>query len=88
MIVTLLRNINRDIPFRSVRATKGKIKRAEPVAALYEQGIVHHVGNFDKLEEQMTSYVPGMVTYSPDRMDALVWALTELSSRSSTLILA
>ena len=88
MIVTLLRSINRDIPFRSVRATKGKIKRAEPVAALYEQGIVHHVGNFDKLEEQMTSYVPSMITTSPDRMDALVWGLSELSSRSSTLILA
>ena len=42
----------------------------------------------DKLEEQMTSYVPSMVTTSPDRMDALVWGLSELSSRSSTLILA
>lgn len=88
LIVSLLRSINREIPFRSVRASKGKIKRAEPIAALYEQGIVHHVGNLDKLEEQMTSYVPGMTTYSPDRMDALVWALTELSARTSPIITA
>lgn len=88
LIETLLRSIDRDIPFRAVRASKGKIKRAEPIAALYEQGRVHHVGSFDKLEEQMTSYVPSMVTTSPDRMDALVWGLSELSSRSSTLILA
>ena len=88
LIETLLRSIDRDIPFRAVRASKGKIKRAEPIAALYEQGRVHHVGSFDKLEEQMTSYVPSMITASPDRMDALVWGLTELSSRSSSLILA
>jgi len=88
LIETLLRSIDRDIPFRAVRASKGKIKRAEPIAALYEQGRVHHVGSFDKLEEQMTSYVPSMITASPDRVDALVWGLTELSSRSSTLILA
>ena len=81
-------NISVNIPFRAVRASKGKIKRAEPIAALYEQGRVHHVGSFDKLEEQMTSYVPSMITASPDRMDALVWGLSELSSRSSSLILA
>lgn len=73
---------------RKITEIKRKIKRAEPIAALYEQGRVHHVGSFDKLEEQMTSYVPSMVTTSPDRMDALVWGLSELSSRSSTLILA
>jgi phage terminase large subunit-like protein len=55
--------------------------RAEPVAALYEQGKVYHVGEFKKLEDQMTTYTPN-VRKSPDRMDALVWAVTELSQRS------
>jgi phage terminase large subunit-like protein len=53
--------------------------RAEPVAALYEQGKVHHVGCFAKLEDQMCSYdAQNASDKSPDRMDALVWALTEL----------
>ena len=64
--------------FRAVRATRGKMLRAEPVASLYEQGRVHHVGFFAKLEEQMCEYVPGNGAKSPDRMDALVWAITEL----------
>lgn len=88
LIVSLLRTIDRTIPFREVRASKGKIKRAEPITALYEQGLVHHVGYLSKLEEQMCSYVPAMQNTSPDRMDALVWALTELSSKRSPLILA
>lgn len=50
--------------------------RAEPVAALYEQGKVHHVGYFGELEDQLCTWVPG--EKSPDRLDALVWALTEL----------
>jgi phage terminase large subunit-like protein len=62
--------------FKTVRASRGKYTRAEPVAALYEQGRVHHVGSFVELEDQMTEWVPGKK--SPDRMDALVWALTEL----------
>ncbi len=64
--------------FRAVRATRGKMLRAEPVAALYEQGRVHHVGFFRELEEQLCEYVPGTSVKSPDRMDALVWAVTEL----------
>lgn len=67
-----------EVNFRSVRATRGKMLRAEPVAALYEQGRVHHVGFFKDLEEQMCNYVPGTSVKSPDRMDALVWAITEL----------
>lgn len=66
------------LPCRSVRASRGKMIRAEPVAALYEQGRVHHVASFTKLEDQMCSYVPGLGEKSPDRMDALVWAITDL----------
>lgn len=60
----------------TVWASRGKLTRAEPVAALYTQGKVHHVGIFSELEDQMMTWVPG--EKSPDRMDALVWALTEL----------
>jgi len=60
------------------RIDVGKLTRAEPIAALYEQHRVHHVGTFGVLEDQMCDYVP-MASKSPDRMDALVWALTELS---------
>jgi phage terminase large subunit-like protein len=61
-----------------VRASRGKSVRAEPIAALYEQGRVHHVGCFAKLEDQMVTWDPAFSTKSPDRMDALVWAFTEL----------
>lgn len=62
--------------FKQVRASRGKVTRAEPVSALYEKRKVHHVGVFAELEDQMCTWTPGDV--SPDRMDALVWALTEL----------
>ena len=61
------------IPIKSVRATKGKYTRAEPIGALYEQGKIHHVGNFATLEDQLCTYLPGD-DISPDRLDALVWA--------------
>ncbi len=72
-----LRIEERRVPYRAVRATRGKWLRAEPIAALYEQGRVHHVGGFPELEDQMTAWEPG-ASQSPDRLDALVWALTEL----------
>jgi phage terminase large subunit-like protein len=65
---------HRHIPVKHVHATKGKYTRGEPVAVLYEQNKVHHVGSFATLEDQMTSYLPGD-KISPDRMDALVWGL-------------
>lgn len=68
----------RNVPFKAVHASRGKAVRAEPVSALYEQGKVHHVGRFAQLESQMTTFVPGVSVKSPDRMDGLVWALTEL----------
>jgi phage terminase large subunit-like protein len=61
-----------------VHASRGKLTRAEPIAALYEQGKIHHVGGFPELEDQLCTWVPGM-SDSPDRLDALVWALTELA---------
>ena len=78
LVERLIRNIDSNISYRSVRATRGKILRAEPISALYEQERVHHVGAFSELESQMCSYT-GDTNSSPDRLDALVWGLTELS---------
>jgi phage terminase large subunit-like protein len=70
------------VSFRQVWASRGKAIRAEPVSALYEQGRVHHVGAFQQLEDQMCAFTVDFdrktMGYSPDRLDALVWALTEL----------
>ncbi len=76
MIETILKNIDANIPYQAVHASRGKLTRAEPVSALYEQGRIHHVGTFPELEDQMCTFVPG--EKSPDRMDALVWAITAL----------
>jgi phage terminase large subunit-like protein len=65
-----------------VWATRGKEIRAEPIAALYEQQRVHHVGVFSKLEDELTDWDPKAKMPSPNRLDALVWALTELSTES------
>jgi predicted phage terminase large subunit-like protein len=77
MVERVLRTVDEDIPYKKVRASKGKLARAEPIAAFYEQGRVFHVKHFSKLEDQMCSYVPGD-TKSPDRLDALVWGLSEI----------
>ncbi len=83
MIETLLRQIDANIPYRAVRASRGKFARAEPVAALYEQGRVKHCGVFARLEDQMCAMTPDFDRarngYSPDRVDALVWAVTALA---------
>ena len=78
LVERLIRNIDHNVSYRSVRATRGKILRAEPIAALYEQRRVHHIGVLPELESQMCSYT-GEANSSPDRLDALVWAITELS---------
>jgi phage terminase large subunit-like protein len=75
MATNTLRSVRPHLRIVEVRASKGKQTRAEPIAALYEQGHVSHVGSHPSLEDQMSSWVPG--DESPDRMDALVWALTE-----------
>jgi phage terminase large subunit-like protein len=69
--------VDRDIPYTAVHASRGKRVRAEPIAALYEQGKVTHSEAFPDLEDQMCSFTPESGE-SPDRMDALVWALTHL----------
>ena len=79
-VETTLRNaIERTLPIKSIRARHGKQIRAEPVAALYEQGRVHHVGRFPDLEDQMCTWTPDVSpSHSPDRADALVHAVTDL----------
>ena len=78
LVERILRSIDPTIPYKAVRATRGKSTRAEPIAALYEQGRVFHAHPFSLLEAQLCGYVPGITSQSPDRLDALVWALTDL----------
>lgn len=73
-----LRTVSQRIPFSKVHASRGKRTRAEPVSALYEQGLVHHVGSFPALEDQQTTWDASDGSDSPDRLDALVWVLTYL----------
>ena len=81
-----LRTVDRNVAYTAVHASRAKRPRAEPVAALYEQGKIHHVGGFAKLEDQMTTWEAMGNQRSPDRMDALVWAATEtmLNGEEST----
>ena len=72
------KNQKESIAYKNVQATRGKAVRAEPIVALYEQGLIHHVGDFPLLEEELCSWIPGESRYSPNRLDALVWAFTEL----------
>lgn len=78
MVRAVIHAIDRSVPVRMVTATRGKVIRAEPISALYEQGKVHHVGRFDDLEDEMLNFaVSGYYgSKSPNRADALVWALT------------
>lgn len=78
MVRSIIGQVGANIPIREVRATRGKRLRAEPVAALYERGVVRHVGGFSKLEDQLTTFTGDRKGESPDRVDALVWALTDL----------
>ena len=80
MVEAVLRQVDPDVPVRRVRATRGKWLRAEPVAALYEQGRVRHAGTFAELEDEMADFGPDGLSdgRSPDRLDALVWAITAL----------
>lgn len=86
MVGAMIRVADPNVPFREVTATRGKVVRAEPVAALYELGKVFHAGSFPELEDQMCAMTPaGYVgERSPDRADALVWAFTELLVSGST----
>ena len=77
LIETVLRSVDPNIPYKSVHATRDKLTRAEPVAALYEQGKAHHVGRFLDLEYEMTTWEGKKGQKSPNRIDALVWGATE-----------
>ncbi|MDE3027878.1 MAG: DNA-packaging protein, partial [Paracoccaceae bacterium] len=80
LVESVIRGIDALVPYRAVRASRGKVARAEPVAALYEQGRVKHLPGLGKLEDQMMAMtVQGYAGRgSPDRVDALVWALNDL----------
>ncbi|NTU76248.1 MAG: DNA-packaging protein [Alphaproteobacteria bacterium] len=83
LVEKILRQVAPQVLFKPVRALRGKAERALPVAALYEQGRVRHVGSLAQLEDQMCRFAPDNVAVkSPDRVDALVWAVTELSEVS------
>lgn len=84
MVASVMRAVDNTVPITLVHASRGKVVRAEPISALYEQNRVHHIGRFDKLEDQMCLFsrdaerTPGN---SPDRVDALVWGLSELFNK-------
>jgi phage terminase large subunit-like protein len=85
MVKTTLHGEDETVPVKMVRASRGKYARAEPISALYERGLVKHVSNppdgakLDELETQMRTWEPLGSIGSPDRLDACVWALTDLS---------
>jgi phage terminase large subunit-like protein len=82
MVAEVLRQSEPNLPVRAVHATRGKFLRAEPIAAAYERGLVFHAGTFMKLEDQLCALTPDFdrraAGFSPDRADALVWALADL----------
>lgn len=87
LVEAVIRQVDANCAYTGVHASRGKVTRAEPIAAMYEQGRIHHVGGFSKLESQMTEFTNDFdatsMGYSPDRVDALVWAFTELFPTSS-----
>jgi phage terminase large subunit-like protein len=80
MVQHVIRSVDSFVPYRDVTASRGKIARAEPVAALYEQGRVRHVGAFTDLENQLCAMTSAgyLGDGSPDRADALTWCLSDL----------
>jgi predicted phage terminase large subunit-like protein len=82
MVENTIRTVSYSVPFKAVHASRGKVTRAEPISALYEQRRVHHVGAMSALEDEMCAFTSDFdrtrAGFSPDRVDALVWALTEL----------
>lgn len=82
MVSHVIRSVDRSVPIKLVHASRGKVVRAEPISSLYEQKRVHHVGMHDQLEDQMCMFsvdnIRNSSTGSPDRVDALVWGLTEI----------
>ena len=85
MVTAVLAQVERNLPVRLVHATRGKAVRAEPVSAMYEQARVHHVGNLVELENELCQWEP-TGSASPNRLDALVWACTELLKPRGVLV--
>jgi phage terminase large subunit-like protein len=87
MVEATIRSIDPNVSFKAVYASRGKTTRAEPISALYEQNKIHHCGGFAALEDQMCAFTSDFsratAGYSPDRLDALVWALSELMLTST-----
>ena len=98
LVETVLRSKDSGISYKAVHAARGKLTRAEPIAALYERHLIKHYGEHADLEAQMTTYAPDQVpsaqeqrkekSISPDRMDALVWGMSELMLRRGGLFVA
>jgi hypothetical protein len=80
MVAITIKQVDKDVPVKLVHAARGKNVRAEPVSAKYEKNLVHHVGNFPALEDELCLWLPG--DKSPNRLDALVWAITDLIGES------
>ena len=76
LVASVIRTVDPRVPVKSVRASRGKQLRAQPVTGLYEQARIHHVGMFPPLEDQLCGWTPE-ADFSPDRLDALVWAATD-----------
>lgn len=85
MVAATIRAVNRNVPVRTLTASKGKRVRAEPVAALDEQARIHHVGQFEKMEDQLVTWDPFGNGDSPDRLDARVWGFTDLMLKRGSL---
>jgi phage terminase large subunit-like protein len=83
MVALTIHTVDENVPVKLVHASRGKRTRAEPIAAKYEQGRVHHVGTFGELEDQMCMFTPD-IRQSPDRVDAMVWAFSEILIDSKT----
>jgi len=88
LVENTIRMVSYNVSFKAVHASRGKVTRAEPISALYEQRQVHHVGTFTQLEDQMCSFTSDFDRsrsgYSPDRLDAAVWGLSELAVSDSS----
>lgn len=84
MIETIIKSYDVTASYKKVWASRGKIVRAEPISSLYEQGRIHHLGYHEQLEDELCEYVPG--AKSPNRLDAMVWAMTELMGVTANAI--
>lgn len=84
MVISTIHSVDRLVPCKKIIASRGKYTRAEPVATLYAQRMIHHVGYYAELEDQMCLWVPG--EQSPDRLDACVWGFTDLMADMKKLI--